>query len=322
MGLIKEMEYRPLGRTGLSVSALSFGASPLGGVFGGIDESEGIRAVHHAIDKGINLFDVSPYYGITKAETVLGKALSGIRDKVVLATKAGRITMDQFDFHKANIKSSLEASLRRLKTDYVDILQAHDIEFGDPDIVLNETYEALIELRKEGKCRYIGMTGYPLNVLARAAKACDLDVILSYGHFNLYNTLLLSKLLPAASAKGIGLINASATGMGLLTMKGLTELPEWHPADQALITACRKAVKLCAENGADPVNLAMQYVYWDERIATTLVGMSKISHVDRNIKAVEDRPDPALLSAVLGILEPVKDSIWPSGTYDWSENNV
>src|SRR2546421_4510937 len=109
------MQYQPLGRTGLKVSKLGFGASPLGGVFGEIDEAEGIRAVHAAIDLGINLFDVSPYYGFTWAESVLGRALKTIpRDRFILATKVGRYGQSEFDFSAARVARSIDESLARL----------------------------------------------------------------------------------------------------------------------------------------------------------------------------------------------------------------
>lgn len=122
------MQYRTLGATGLKVSVLSYGASSLGSVFRKIDPAEGIRTVHTAVDRGINLIDVSPYYGLTKAETVLGQALQDIpRDKVILSSKAGRYGENEFDFSYERIMQSVEESLQRLHTDYLDILLLHDI---------------------------------------------------------------------------------------------------------------------------------------------------------------------------------------------------
>src|SRR6266851_3817066 len=109
------MEYRLLGQTGLQVSALSFGASPLGSVFRPIHEAEGIRTVHTAIDLGINFIDVSPFYGVTRAETVLGKALATIpRERYYLATKVGRYGQEAFDFTAPRVTASVDESLRRL----------------------------------------------------------------------------------------------------------------------------------------------------------------------------------------------------------------
>ena len=128
------MQYRPLGQTGINVSTLSFGASSLGGVFHQVNEEDGICTVHTALDAGINFIDVSPYYGLTVAETVLGKALKTIsRDKYYLATKVGRYgeKIEDFDYSAARVTSSVDESLARLNVDYVDIIQCHDIEFVD-----------------------------------------------------------------------------------------------------------------------------------------------------------------------------------------------
>src|SRR4028119_2361129 len=108
------MEYRTLGKTGLSVSVLSFGASPLGNVFDVANEEEGTKAVHYAISNGINFFDVSPFYGLTLAEERLGKALAGKRKEVILATKCGRYGLQDFDFSYNRILASIDESLQRL----------------------------------------------------------------------------------------------------------------------------------------------------------------------------------------------------------------
>src|SRR5205823_15037940 len=132
------MQYRALGTTGLNVSTLSFGASSLGGVFAPIDESDGVRAVHVAVDHGINFIDVSPYYGATKAETVLGRALKQIaRDRYFLATKVGQYGEGDFDFSAARVTQSVDESLARLNVDYVDLIQCHDIEFVKLDPIID-----------------------------------------------------------------------------------------------------------------------------------------------------------------------------------------
>src|SRR5512145_942496 len=130
------MKHNPLGQTGINVSRLSFGASALGGVYGKVDEAEGIRAVQTALDLGINYFDVAPAYGGTVAETVLGKALKGIpRDRYYLSTKVGKYTQpggygdDTFDYSRSRIRASLDESARRLGTDYFDLIHLHDFEY-------------------------------------------------------------------------------------------------------------------------------------------------------------------------------------------------
>jgi L-galactose dehydrogenase len=155
------MDYRKLGKTDLNLSLIGFGGAALGGVFGEIDPGEGMRAVHLAVDSGINFFDTSPYYGITLAETRLGAALAGRRERVILATKCGRYGMAEFDFSAKRVTASMDESLRRLQTDYIDLFQVHDLEFGDAQQIIDETLPALRQLQQQGKARYVGITGYP-----------------------------------------------------------------------------------------------------------------------------------------------------------------
>jgi len=145
------MEYRKLGGTDLQVSLLGFGTAPLGDVYGTTDPLEGTRAVHLAIENGINFFDSSPYYGLTLAEERLGQALVGKRHKVVLGTKCGRYGLKKFDFSAQRITRSIDESLRRLQTDYVDLLQAHDVEFGDVEQVINEAVPAMRRIQEQGE---------------------------------------------------------------------------------------------------------------------------------------------------------------------------
>ncbi len=214
------MEYRVLGKTGLEVSKLSFGASSLGSVFRNIDENEGIRAVHTAIDLGVNLLDVSPYYGLTKAESVLGRALEQIqRNKYILSTKAGRYGDNDFNFSKQTIVNSVEESLKRLKTDYIDILHLHDIEFGSLDQIMEESIPTLQSLKKEGKIRFIGVSGLPLKIFKTVLSQSNVDTILSYCHYSLNNTTLID-LLKEINNTNVGVINASPFSMGLLSKRG------------------------------------------------------------------------------------------------------
>ena len=150
---MEEMRYRNLGSTGLLVSELGFGAATLGDEYGKADPAEMERAVHFAIDNGINFFDVAPYYGRTLAETRLGDALQGRRDKVILATKCARYDIDGFDFSAAGVRRSIDESLKRLQTDYVDILHIHDVEFGCQTQLVEETIPALRGIQSRGKAR-------------------------------------------------------------------------------------------------------------------------------------------------------------------------
>ena len=305
-----DMIYKTLDKTGLQVSIIGFGASPLGHEFGTIDPEEGKRAVHYAIDQGINYFDVSPYYGRTLAETRLGEALVGYRDKVILATKLGRYDVNKVAFSSERVARSVEDSLSRLQTDYVDVIQAHDIEFGDREQIINETLPAMHLLKEAGKARFVGITGYPLHVLKEVTEAAEVDTILSYCRYNLMDTTMDDVLTPVAKAQGIGLINASPLHMRVLTEKGA---PDWHPAPEDVLEAGREAARHCRSQGANIAELALRFTLQHDYVATTLIGMSKVRHVDINVRLVGEKPDPELLAEVRKIIAPVAGTYWQSG---------
>lgn len=311
------MQYRKLGNTGLEVSALSFGASSLGSVFRDMNEQEGIRTVHAALDAGINYIDVSPYYGLTKAETVLGKALRDVpRDRYLLSTKAGRYGENEFDFSFNRIMGSIDESLRRLHTDYVDILFLHDIEFVPADIIVEEAVPALHRLKEQGKIRFGGISGLPLGMFEKILPQVDVDIILSYCHYSLNDTTLLN-LLPMLEERGIGLVNASPLSMGLLSMRGA---PDWHPADPEIKATCKKAAEFCAQRQTDIAKLAIQFSTSNERIPTTLVSTANPDNIVKNIKWCTEPIDEELLAEVLRILEPIRDRTWISGRPEYNEN--
>jgi L-galactose dehydrogenase len=311
------MDYRPLGRTGLRVSALSFGASSLGGAFGPVDEATTIRSVRTALDLGVNFIDVAPFYGLTKAETVLGKALRGVtRDRYFIGTKVGRYGDRDSDFSARRVTAGLDESLARLGLDYVDVVHAHDIEFGDIDQVIHETLPALRSLQQRGKVRFVGVSGLPLAIYRRVLDAAPLDTVITYCHYTLNDTTAAS-LLPYFEGKAVGVINAAATAMGLLTHAGP---PDWHPAPRGLKDACARAAAHCRSRGKSLAELAVQFsVSSETRIATTLVGTADPQQVRANVAAVSRPLDRELLAEVQAILAPVKDVTWPSGR---AENNA
>lgn len=309
------MEYRELGQTGLKVSVLGFGSSPLGGVFGEVEAEDGARAVRTALDLGINLFDVAPFYGLTRAETALGAALHGVpRDRYVLATKVGRYGAAEFDFSAERVTRSVDESLRRLQTDVIDLIQCHDIEFGSPDQVIEETIPALRALRQQGKVRYIGISGLPLKIFPAVLERAEVDTILSYCHYTLNDTALES-LIPYLQSKRVGILNAAPLAMGLLSER---PAPEWHPAPPEIREACAQAAAYCRSRGVDIARLALQFALANRQVATTLVGMGSAAEVEFNVSCLAEPPESALLAEVLALLEPIHNRTWPSGR---PENN-
>jgi L-galactose dehydrogenase len=303
------MEYRKLGNTGLEVSVLGFGASSLGGVFHQVDPEACVQTVWAALDGGINFFDVSPAYGETLAETNLGKALKGIaRDRYYVATKVGSYSeaRGDYDYSAARTERSLHESLDRLGVDYVDLIQCHDIEFADHDQIVNETLPALHRLKQKGLARFIGITGLPLRVFPSILDKVEpnaVDTILAFCHYELNDDSLLG-LLPYLTKKGVGVINASPTGMGLLTPQGA---PAWHPASKVIIDGCRKAVEYCQRRGIDIVKVAIQFACARPDIATTLVSTARPSNIRDNIAYVEEPADESLLAEVIDLLKPIRN---------------
>lgn len=312
------MRYDTLGRTGLEVSAIGFGAATLGDEYGMLDPAEGARAVAAAVDHGINLFDVSPYYGRTLAESRLGEYLAGKRDRVILATKVGRYDRhppEGFDFSAARVVRSVEESLTRLRTDVIDIFLAHDIEFAPLDEILHETLPAMRLLREQGKVRFIGVTGFPLEMLRAVVEQADVDVVLSYCHHNLLNTRLDGVLAPATLAASVGLISGSPLHMGVLTRHGP---PPWHPAPPEVLAAGVMAAAWCDERGLDLAEVALRAAVTHPAIHSTLVGIRTAAEVATSLRALEPDPHPGLTGELRALLAPVKDREWPSGL---PENN-
>ena len=307
------MEYRELGKTGMKVSSLSFGASSLGGVFHPINEKEGIKAVHTAVDNGINFIDVSPYYGYLKAENVLGKALNEIdRNRYYLSTKVGRYGKDgenHWDYSAKKSKESVYESMDRLNIDYIDLINVHDIEFADLDLIINETLPALVELKEKGVVKHIGLTNLTLKhfkYVIDNVPSGMVDTILSFCHYCLTDDALVD-YLEYFENKEIGVINASPFSMGLLTERGA---PSWHPAPKPLQELSKKAVQYCKSEGKSIEQLAIKYSISNPRIATTLFSTSRSEAVLQNIKWAKKPIDEHLLQKVQEILAPRFRDTW------------
>ena len=300
------MVYNEIGKTGMRVSNLGFGASSLGGVFHSIREDDGIRAVHTAVEGGINFIDVSPYYGHLKAETVLGKALREIpRSSYYLSTKVGRYGKDgvnTWDYSARRATESVYESMDRLGVDYIDLINVHDVEFADLHQVADETLPALVELRRKGVVGHVGITDLqPENLkwLVENTEAGTVESVLNFCHYSL-NDDLLTDYLDFFEQHGVGIINASPLSMGLLSKRGA---PDWHPAPDSLKAACQRAVAWCEEKGYPIEKLAIQYsTHLNPRIATTLFSSANSQNVLKNIEYVNEPLDEQLVKEVQQII--------------------
>lgn len=300
------MVYNELGKTGLRVSNLGFGASSLGGVFRHINEDDAIEAVFAALDGGINYIDVSPYYGHYKAETVLGKALRQLRrDRYVLSTKVGRYGQDgvnTWDYSASRVTQSVYESMERLHVDRIDLILVHDIEFADLQQVVDETLPALARLRDEHVVDHVGITDLQPENLKWVIDHSDektVEVVLNFCHYCLNDHLLLD-YLDFFEQRGIGVINASPFSMGLLSERGT---PDWHPAPDSLKSACARAAAYCKDRQYPIDKLAIQYsTSQNPRIATTLFSSANPENVRRNIAYVNEPVDEQLVREVQQII--------------------
>ncbi len=304
------MNYNEIGKTGMKVSQLSFGASSLGGVFHSVKEADALEAVFTAVELGMNFIDVSPYYGHYKAETVLGKALKDIpRGKYYLSTKVGRYGkngVNTWDYSAKRAKESVYESMERLHVDHIDLINVHDIEFqadlpGGLQKVCDETLPALCELRDEGVVSHVGITDLqPENIkwVIEHVPAGTVEATLCFCHYSL-NDELLTDYFDFFEQHNVGIINASPLSMGLLSTRGV---PDWHPAPKALVEACQRAVAHCNAKGYPIEKLAIQYAISSPRIATTLFSSANPANVEKNWQYALDPIDWQLVEEVQHII--------------------
>jgi L-galactose dehydrogenase len=298
------METRTLGKTGLQVPILSFGASSLGQEFRPVAVDEALRSVRVALDCGLNLIDTSPFYGRGMSEVLLGIALRDVpRDSYLLSSKLGRYDLEHFDFSAKRVAESVDVSLHRLGTDHLDICLCHDIEFVRMQQIVDDTLPALRKAQQQGKVRFVGVSGYPMKIFGFILERTELDVVLSYNQYTLQNTRL-GHLLPSLKQKGVGVMNAGPFSARLLTN---APLPQWLKEPEPVKAAARRAAQHCAAKGVDIAQLAVQFSVANPDIATTVAGSANPDNVRKWAQWVQAPLDQELLSEVQEIFEPVKD---------------
>jgi len=301
------MKTRKLGKTDLNLPILSFGASSLGNEFRSITLDEAMRSTRTALDLGINFIDTSHFYGRGMSEILLGIGLKDVpRDSYFLGSKLGRYSDIHFDFSAKRVEESVHISLQRLNTDYLDIMLLHDVEFVPLEQIWNETLPALVKAKEQGKVRAIGFSCYPLKTFNTVLDHTedDIDCVLSYNRYTLQNTSFATELLPRLEAKGIGAMNAGPFSARLLTN---AELPAWLKEPESVKQAARDAAKLCADNGVDIAQLALQFSCEHPGLATTVAGSANPENIRKWAEWLAKPIDRELLEKVLAIFEPVKD---------------
>ena len=273
---------RLLGRTGIQLPLLGFGAAPLGEKFYKLN-GDPKDTVDRALSLGINYFDTSPYYGAS--EEALGKALRGRpRDSFILSTKLGRLCADKFDYSPSWIQKSVENSLKLLGVSHLDILLLHDVEFlPDTTPINEESLPALNKLKQQGLVKAIGFSCYPLQTIRNILSGPNsdiVDVVLSYGHNNLLDNSLLA-LAEELTRKEVGLIDASPLALGLLRDQ---PPPDWHKSPADLRKECQVIAEELAVKGVSLQAVALNYAIRSTPGSSLLLGMSSPAEVEQNVQ--------------------------------------
>jgi aryl-alcohol dehydrogenase-like predicted oxidoreductase len=299
------MKTRPLGRTGLEVPILAFGASSLGQEFRAITLEEALGSVRAALDCGLTLIDTSPFYGRGMSEVLLGVALRGVpRSDYLLCTKLGRYDLAHFDFSARRVAESIDVSLHRLGTDHLDIVLCHDVEFVPLPQIVDETLPALRRARDAGKVRCIGFSGYPQKIFRWICERAEVDCVLNYNQYTLQNTRFADETIPWLEGRGIGVMSAGPFSARLLTD---APLPAWLKEPEAVKAAARRAADLCRGRGSSIAKLAVQFALANPAIATTVAGSANPANIRAWAAWAAEPLDQDLLHDVQAIFAPVKN---------------
>jgi aryl-alcohol dehydrogenase-like predicted oxidoreductase len=296
---------RVLGKTGLELPILSFGASSLGSEFRQVKLDEALASVKVALECGMRFIDTSPFYGRGTSEVLLGMALQGIpRQDYLLCTKLGRYDLSHFDFSARRVAESVDVSLHRLKTTHLDIVLCHDIEFVPMQQIVDETIPALRKQQAAGKVRFIGFSGYPQKIFRFICDQTQVDCVLSYNQYTLQNTRFADETIPYLKSKGIGILNAGPFSARLLTN---APLPSWLKEPENVKVAARKAAEHCARKGVDIAQLALQFSLAHPDITSTVSGSANPDNIRKWAHWAAQPVDQQLLNEVLEIFCPVKN---------------
>ncbi len=310
------VQTRPLGELGESISALGLGCGPLtraehpmqpeGPPRGDVPEPDWKGTIAAALDCGVHVVDMAQRMLRPLSEERLGPTIQGVRDELFLSTRCTPLDGKPFDTSEAAVRGQLEDSLRRLRTDRIDLYQVHDVEAAHPERLLDVTLPALVAARERGEVRYIGASGDSLELLEEIVISFPVDAILSYARFDLANSDLAESLLPLAAERGVAVINAAPLHMGLLSNP--EHAREVASADRPAGLAAERAFEIAQRAGADLPRLALEYAAQDPRIACTLVGCATPEEVRRNARAFGTHPTELEAKAIDEIRAVFRDA--------------
>ena len=314
------MHYRTLGRTGIKVSPYCLGAMMFGAV-GNPDHDDSVRIIHKALDSGINFVDTADFYSHGESEEIVGKALKGRRDGVVLATKVG-LPMDQDDPNSAGssrrwLVRALDDSLRRLGTDYVDLFQVHR---PAPDTDIEETLSALTDLVRAGKIRAFGSSTFPATDIVEAQWVAQRRGLYPFRSeqppYSILNRGIERDVLPACQRYGMGTLVWSPLGGGLLTGRIRRGRPTdshragfgfRHLSDERRLDVVEQLVPLAEQAGLSMTHLAMAFVIAHPGVTSAIIGPRTMAHLDDLLAGAEVVVDDSVLDRIDEIVPPGGD---------------
>ena len=327
------MRYRPLGESGIEASVVGFGAWAVGGwMWGGTDEAESIKAIQSAIDAGITLVDTAPVYGFGVSEEIVGKAIAGRRDSVVLATKCGlvwdrekgneffrsdrvtiRLDATEIEVHRylgpESIRNEIEESLKRLRVDTIDLYQTH---WQDATTPIADTMAELLKLRDEGKIRAIGVSNVTTEHLEEYRQAGA--IASAQERYSMLDRGKEADVLPYCADTGLAFLAYSPLASGLLTGKIAADRvfgegdqrdgkPRFAPENLAKVSAMLEAMRpVLDKHGASCAQLAVAWALHQRGCTHALVGARNPAQARENAAAGDLMLDPEDLSVIAGVL--------------------
>jgi hypothetical protein len=314
------MKYTVLGRTGLQVSRIAFGTWQLGGDWGPTDEAAATAAIRRAADQGVTLFDTAQAYGFGASERLLAKAIAGLdRGSLVIATKGGlrpgQLGGGNRDSSPAWIRSGVEASLRALATDYIDLYQVH---WPDQAVPFADTAGALAKLVADGKIRYVGVSNFDAGQMAEFSATLPVETL--QPPYHLFRRDIETEVLPYAAAHDIGVLAYGTLAHGLLTghLSADTKFApgDWRGrSDMFTGAAFERNLRAVAELdrlahnelGASVDQLATAWTLANPAVQVAIVGTRQAAHVDAAVAAADLHLDESVLAAIDEIVRSAQD---------------
>lgn len=318
------LPYRPLGRTGISVSPYALGTMMFGAI-GNADHDDAVRIIHSALDRGINLVDTADMYSRGESEVIVGKALRGRRDAVVLATK-GHFPLDDEPAPNTSGNSrrylirAVEASLRRLGTDYIDLYQVHR---PDWDTDIEETLGVLTDLVREGKIRAFGSSTFPAHEIVHADQVAHERHLMRFRTeqppYNILDRSIEADVLPVADRLGLGVLTWSPLAFGFLTgryRRGVTAesigraalRPAWFdpsdPTTARKLDAVEKLVAVADDIGVSLPELAVAFPLAHRAVTSVIIGPRTMPQLDAALAGSDLALDDATLDRIDEIVAP------------------